>query len=146
MGSIPESGRSPRGRWGNPLQYSCLENPMDRGAWRAPVHGITASQTRLKQLSTAHTRAGVLRDAICIPAFEEGMNSEQIQPANPKANRLDGSGWRYVSLEDLDKLRRRGRYALHQNKRNSKSIVMVIWRAMNQLFRNANSSVFQKES
>ena len=70
---------------------------MDRGAWRAPVHGITKSQTRLKQLSTAHTRHGVLRDAICIPAFEEGMTSEQIQPANPKANRLDGSGWRYVS-------------------------------------------------
>ena len=67
---------------------------MGRGAWRAKVHGVTESQTRLKRLSTAHTRAGVLRDAICIPAFEEGMNSPQIQPANPMANRLDGSGWR----------------------------------------------------
>ena len=37
---------------GNPLQYSCLENPMDRGPWRATVHGVTKSQTRLKQLST----------------------------------------------------------------------------------------------
>ena len=36
VGSIPGSGRSPGGRHGNPLQYSCLENPMDRGAWRAP--------------------------------------------------------------------------------------------------------------
>ena len=36
---------------GNPLQYSCLENPMDRGAWRATVHRVTKSQTQLKQLS-----------------------------------------------------------------------------------------------
>ena len=38
---IPGSGRAPGGRHGNPLQYSCLENPMDRGAWRATVHGDT---------------------------------------------------------------------------------------------------------
>ena len=44
-GSIPGSGRSPRGGHGNPLQYSCLENPMDRGAWRAIVHEVTKSQT-----------------------------------------------------------------------------------------------------
>ena len=40
-GSIPGSGRSPGERNGNPLQYSCLENPMDRGAWQATVHGVT---------------------------------------------------------------------------------------------------------
>ena len=39
--SIPVSGRSPGEGNGNPLQYSCLENPMDRGAWQAIVHGIT---------------------------------------------------------------------------------------------------------
>ena len=39
-GLIPGSGRSPRGGHGNPLQYSCLENPMDRGAWMATVHGV----------------------------------------------------------------------------------------------------------
>ena len=50
-GSIPESGRSPGGGHGNPLQYSCLENPVDRGARWATVHGVTESQTRLKQLS-----------------------------------------------------------------------------------------------
>ena len=38
--SFPESGRSPGGGHGNPLQYSCLENPMDRGAWRATDHGV----------------------------------------------------------------------------------------------------------
>ena len=45
LGSIPGSGRSPGGGHGNPLQYSCLENPMDRGAWWATVHGVTKSQT-----------------------------------------------------------------------------------------------------
>ena len=39
-GSLPGSGRSPRERNGNPLQYSCLENPMDRGAWLGTVHGV----------------------------------------------------------------------------------------------------------
>ena len=41
MGSIPGLGRSPGGEYGNPLQYSCLENPVDRGAWWATVHGVT---------------------------------------------------------------------------------------------------------
>ena len=43
MGSIPSSGRSPGGGNDNPFQYSCLENPMDRGAWQATVHGVTES-------------------------------------------------------------------------------------------------------
>ena len=41
VGSIPESGISPGEGNGNPLQYSCLENPMDRGAWQAAAHGVT---------------------------------------------------------------------------------------------------------
>jgi len=41
MGLIPGSGRSPGGGHGDPLQYFCLENPMDRGAWYAIVHGVT---------------------------------------------------------------------------------------------------------
>ena len=55
LGLIPGLGRSPRGGHGNPLQYSCLENPMDRGAWRAMVHGVAKSQTRQKQLKQACT-------------------------------------------------------------------------------------------
>ena len=47
-GSITGSGRSPGGGHGNPLQSSCRENPMDRGAWWATVHRVTKSQTRLK--------------------------------------------------------------------------------------------------
>ena len=51
-GLIPGSERSPREGNGNPLQYSCLEKPMDRGDWQATVHGVAKSQTQLKQLST----------------------------------------------------------------------------------------------
>ena len=49
---IPGSGRSPGEGYGNPLQYSCLENPMDGGAWRARVRRVAKSQTQLKRLST----------------------------------------------------------------------------------------------
>ena len=45
LGLIPGSGRSPRGGHGNPLQYSCLENPMDRAFWRATVHAVAQIQT-----------------------------------------------------------------------------------------------------
>ena len=47
LGSIPGSGRSPGEGNGNPLQYSCLGNPMDRGAWGATVHGVAKSRTQL---------------------------------------------------------------------------------------------------
>ena len=50
-GSIPALGRSAGGGHGNPLQFSCLENPMDRGVWWAIVHEVTKSWTQLKQLS-----------------------------------------------------------------------------------------------
>ena len=56
MGSIPGSGRSSGGRHGSTLQYSCLENPMDKGAWQATIHRVTKSQTQMKRLSRhAHT-------------------------------------------------------------------------------------------
>jgi len=47
VGSIPGLGRSPGGGNGNPLQYSCLGNPMDRGAWSITVHGVSKSGTQL---------------------------------------------------------------------------------------------------
>ena len=59
--SSPGSGRSPEVGNGNPLQYSCLENPMDRGAWWATVHGVAKSRTRLRLLSTRVASAYLLR-------------------------------------------------------------------------------------
>ena len=75
MGSIPGSGRYPGGRNGNPLQYSCLENPMDRGAWWAIVHRVTNSRTQLKQLSmhacthTLHTAFHVWTVYMFLPGY-----------------------------------------------------------------------------
>ena len=51
LGSIPGSGRSSGEGNGNPLQYSCLENPMDGGAWYAIVHGVAKSQTQLSDFT-----------------------------------------------------------------------------------------------
>ena len=51
-GSIPGSGRSSGEGNGNPLQYSCLENPMDGGAWQATVHGVGKSRTRLSDFTS----------------------------------------------------------------------------------------------
>ena len=54
--SVPGLGRPPGKETGNPLQNSCLENPMDRGAWQARVHRVAMSWTRLKQLSSSSSR------------------------------------------------------------------------------------------
>ena len=59
-GSIPGSGRSPGGGHGNPLQYSCLENPKDGGAWLATSHGVAKSCTWLKELTHTHTHTASL--------------------------------------------------------------------------------------
>ena len=53
-GSVPGLGRSPGGRHGNPLRSSCLENPMDRGAWWTTVQGAPKSQTQLKRRACTH--------------------------------------------------------------------------------------------
>ena len=55
LDSVPGLGRSPGGGNGNPLQYSCLTNPMDSGAWRSVVHGVAKSQPQL----SAHAQASV---------------------------------------------------------------------------------------
>ena len=60
-GLIPELGRSLQGGYGNLLQYSCLENPMDRAAWQATVHGVTKSRTWLKWLTRMHAQAVLAR-------------------------------------------------------------------------------------
>ena len=62
MGSVPGLGRFPEEGHDNQLQYSCLENPIDRGAWWATVHRVAKSRTRLKRLSM-HTRKVKLNNA-----------------------------------------------------------------------------------
>ena len=64
MGWLPGSGRSPGGGHGNPLQCSCLETPVDRGAWWAAVHQVAQSRTRLKRLSMQHTVSAL---SLCSP-------------------------------------------------------------------------------
>ena len=71
LGSVPELGRSPGGGHGNPLQYSCLENPMDGGAWWVTVHGAAKSRTRLsdfrqkKNLFKGPSDFGITADSDC---------------------------------------------------------------------------------
>ena len=60
LGLIPRSRRFPGGGHGNPLQYSCQENHMDRGAWWAAIYGVTQSQTQLKQLSSSSSEGAKL--------------------------------------------------------------------------------------
>ena len=66
MGSMPGPGRSPGEEHGNPLQYSCLENPMGRGTWRAKVHGVaesdTTEATKFVQIG-GDTRTGLIKSA-----------------------------------------------------------------------------------
>ena len=78
-GLIPGSGRSLGGGYGSPLQFSCLENSMDRGAWWATAHRVTKSRTRLKQLSThicttcytvSPCRLSVLNIIVCTCPFQ----------------------------------------------------------------------------
>ena len=65
LGSIPGWGRSPGEGNGNPLQYSCLEDPMDRGAWWATVYGVAKSWTRLSDKHThTHTHTHIYRDVL----------------------------------------------------------------------------------
>ena len=76
-GSIPGSGRSPGVGQGNPLEYSCLKNPMDRAAWRALVHRVTQSQTRLKRLST-HGRTRLVRKGLCCAVLSRSVVSNSL--------------------------------------------------------------------
>ena len=73
VGLIPGSGRSPGRQQGNPLQYSCLENPMDREAWRATVRRVSKSRTRLRWLSIHRWIQHAIQDCI-----QEGLPSFSI--------------------------------------------------------------------
>ena len=69
LGSVPGLGRSPGEGNGNPLQFSCLENPMDRGAWWATVHGVAKSRTRLNDFFFSPLDISSLREGIISQSF-----------------------------------------------------------------------------
>ena len=79
LGSTPGSGRSPGEGNGNPLQYSCLENPMDRGAWRATVHGVTRNRhdlaTKPPSLSFYYGNRHHFKHSLSSPSFALYGNS-----------------------------------------------------------------------
>ena len=75
LGPIPGSGRSPGERNGSPLQYSCLENPMDRGAWWATVHGVAKRQTRLSDSTTSLALNHSELKAPTVCPYEESIHS-----------------------------------------------------------------------
>ena len=98
LGLIPGLGRSPGGGNGNPLQYSCLGNPMDRRAWPATVQGVAKSWTRLKQLST-HVHAilhssgtslqkkeGVTRKLVGFKLIDRGVPRHEYELADLEGN------------------------------------------------------------
>ena len=73
--SIPELGRSPGGPSGNPLQYSCLENSMDRGTWWATVHGVAKSWTQLSRHAQGTGRTSVRPSLAKAKARRDGFHT-----------------------------------------------------------------------
>ena len=93
VGSIPGSGRSLKGGNGNPFQHSCLENPMDTGAWRAIVHRAAKSQTRLKWLSRHTCLTIKLWTKNVTRCISKQPSSHQPLRPSPPPPPVD-SGWR----------------------------------------------------
>ena len=92
MGSIPGLGRSPGEGNGNPLQYSCLENPMDRGAWWAIVHRVTKSRKRLSDFTFTFKHYKVFYVFI----LADRRNSKQELSCWPQRSKLPQCGEDYV--------------------------------------------------
>ena len=82
-GLIPGLGRSPRVGNGNPLHYSCQENPANRGAWWATVHRVAKSQTRLSMCTHMHTHTHTHRDMLLFTYQPAECTTPMV---NPKVN------------------------------------------------------------
>ena len=105
MDSILGSRRSPGGGHGNPLQYSCLENPMDRGAWQATVQRVAKSRTRLKRLRmhTCNGPVSVKREELKMAlqaSFLAWVSGLIVVPLPEIANKGGGRGLGGGSGED----------------------------------------------
>ena len=78
LGSIPGSGRFPGEGNGNPLQYSCLENPRDRGTWWVTVHGVAKSQTRPSDFTFTFTLVAMLSSQLCLTLKPQGLQPARL--------------------------------------------------------------------
>ena len=88
MGLIPGSGRSPGGGYGNPLQYSCLENPKDRGGWWAKVHGVTKSQKETTLCTTNLGENPSQSLAGCCPLGPQVLHSSWLSRLKREATEM----------------------------------------------------------
>ena len=86
-GLIPGLGRSPAGGHGNPFQYSCLENPMDRRVWQATVHGVTKSRTWLKRHNrcTRFIKAFFPRNECLLIPWLQSQSAVSLEPKKIKS-------------------------------------------------------------
>ena len=78
VGLIPGSGRFPGEGNGNPLQYSCLENPRDRGTWWVTVHGVAKSQTRPSDFTFTFTLVAMLSSQLCLTLKPQGLQPARL--------------------------------------------------------------------
>ena len=110
LGSIPGSGRSPGERNGNPLQYSCLENPVDGGVWWATVHGIAEStarqSTHVEKLPEGEFSLGVENNRTQVVQYLNRKVYSSIHifllkiTTFPKGNRHSCRGWREANARN----------------------------------------------
>ena len=104
MGSIPGSGRSPGEGNGNPLQYSCLENPMDRGAWQAIVHEVAKGQTWLNK---QHIHRGASSDPFLRESFIFKENGKRGWKKKKERPEVPDQFWLFNSCQGHTGLRHR---------------------------------------
>ena len=107
-GSIPGSGRSPGGRNSNPLQYSCLGNPMDRGAWRATVHEVTKEMYTTKRINKSphHFQDRPIKTSFLLPAAQFPEQLCQFHCENGRATSSWAPGCCEESAPSCPHLRR----------------------------------------
>ena len=103
LGSIPVSGRSPGEGNGNPLQYSCLENPMDGGAWQATVHGISKSWTRLSDLTFTFFLVFWASQCLALGSASKQSQTEASRPVFCLITDLRGKKFRTMGVKGNDK-------------------------------------------
>ena len=107
QGSSPGLGRSPGEGNGSPLQYYCLENPMDRGAWQVTVYGVAKSWTRLSDFTSLWRSQGKNTEVVChsllqwttfCQTLESPLDCKEIQPVHPKGDQ----SWMFIGRTDVE--------------------------------------------